>query len=203
MVADYWPLPPPPKRKAGDDPARPVVGAPGAPQDYPGLSKREELAKAALPAVIRSFGACDPEGSAAAAVRHADALIAALNAAQQPEAQAAANKEKQATQKRLEMIKHTEGPWRVLPEEVHKDYIRVRGTALGRRYKIANVLTVSYAGAPDTEAEETRANARLIATAPDLLYAIIVIEAALDGSVWSDTKRELRALIAEATGETP
>lgn len=78
MVADYRPIFPP-NPVGGDAPAFPVINAPGAPEDYPGLTKREEFAKAALVAVIRSFGACDPEGSADAAVRHADALLAALS----------------------------------------------------------------------------------------------------------------------------
>lgn len=66
------------------------------------------------------------------------------------------------------VAEHTPGPWAVLPEECDKPYIRVRGTRLGGRYKIANVLTPVYEGAPDREADETRANARLIAAAPDL-----------------------------------
>jgi hypothetical protein len=67
--------------------------------------------------------------------------------------------------------KHTAGPWAVLPEEVDRDYIRVRGTRLGDRYKVANVLTPTGKGVPAREADETRANARLIAAAPELLEA--------------------------------
>ena len=40
----------------------------------------------------------------------------------------------------------TKGPWRTLPEEVDKSYVRVRGTVLGGRYKIANVETPVYDG---------------------------------------------------------
>lgn len=68
--------------------------------------------------------------------------------------------------------KHTAGPWTVFPEECDKPYIRIRGTNLGYRFKIANVLTPVYAGVPECEAEETRANARLIAAAPELLEAL-------------------------------
>lgn len=67
--------------------------------------------------------------------------------------------------------KHTRGPWTVLPEEVDRDYIRVRGTRLGERYKVANVLTPTGEGVPAREADETRANARLIANAPRMLEA--------------------------------
>ncbi len=70
------------------------------------------------------------------------------------------------------MSGHTTGPWRTLPEECDKPYIRVRGTALGGRYKVANVLTPAYEGVNSREAEETRANARLIAAAPKLLEAL-------------------------------
>jgi hypothetical protein len=68
--------------------------------------------------------------------------------------------------------KHTMGPWVVLPEEVDRPYIRIRGTVLGCRYKIANVVTPTYDGVSERDAEQTRANARLIAAAPTLLEAL-------------------------------
>ncbi len=67
---------------------------------------------------------------------------------------------------------HTQGPWTVLPEEVDKDYIRIRGIRLGGRYKIANVIWPVYQGTNEREAQETRVNARLIAAAPELLQAL-------------------------------
>ncbi len=67
---------------------------------------------------------------------------------------------------------HTKGPWVALPEECDKPYIRIRGTQLGLRYKIANVITLTYDGVNPREAEETRANARLISAAPELLDAL-------------------------------
>lgn len=70
------------------------------------------------------------------------------------------------------MSKYTKGPWRVLPEEIHRDYIRIRGSRLGERYKIANVLLTNYAGIADSEVAETRANANLIAAAPTLLETL-------------------------------
>jgi len=66
--------------------------------------------------------------------------------------------------------KHTPGPWVILPEEVNRNYIRVRGTQLGMRYKVANVPTPVQG--LEREAGETRANARLIAAAPALLKAL-------------------------------
>ena len=59
-------------------------------------------------------------------------------------------------------MKHTSTPWQVLPEEHDKPYVRIRGTQLGCRYKIANVHAVTYEGASEREAEETRANAKRI-----------------------------------------
>lgn len=68
--------------------------------------------------------------------------------------------------------KHTPGPWQMLPEEVSRPYIRIRGVNLGMRYKIANVVTPTYDGVSEKEAEETRANARLISEAPMLAAAL-------------------------------
>ena len=62
--------------------------------------------------------------------------------------------------------KSTKRPWALLPEEVDRDYIRIRGTALGGQYKIANVLCAAGF------ADEARANAKIIVAAPDLLEAV-------------------------------
>lgn len=97
-------------------------------------------------------------------------------------------------------MKHTPGPWRTLPEEVDKDYVRVRGTRLGLRYKIANVLTTIYEGVPAREADETRANAALIAAAPDLLEALQAL-LAIYPYPDNETTDAARAAIAKATGE--
>ncbi len=63
---------------------------------------------------------------------------------------------------------HTPGPWQVLPEEMGKNYLRVRGTILGLRYKIADVRNPDYEGVTENDTQMTRANARLIAAAPEL-----------------------------------
>lgn len=103
--------------------------------------------------------------------------------------------------------KHTPGPWTVLPEEVDRDYIRVRGTQIGMRYKIANVPTPT--NGVEREAEETRANARLIAAAPELLEALAELSGLMDsvlmGDYWPDsfTTQPAREAIARATGESP
>lgn len=69
-------------------------------------------------------------------------------------------------------FKGTPGPWEIKPEEVDRPYIRIRGTRLGGRFKVANVLSPDYDGVHHREADETRANARLIAAAPELLEAL-------------------------------
>ena len=76
----------------------------------------------------------------------------------------------------MKQTKFTQGPWTIYPEEVDKPYIRIRGTQLGGRFKIANVVTPVYEGVHEREAQETRANARLIAKAPER-----VLEAAVKG----------------------
>lgn len=93
--------------------------------------------------------------------------------------------------------KHTPGPWRALSEECDKPYIRIRGTKLGGRYKVANVLTPVYDGVHQREAEETRANARLIAAAPEMLEALEgVLRVADRATVEFDAARDA---IAKAT----
>lgn len=94
---------------------------------------------------------------------------------------------------------HTPGPWTTLPEECDKPYIRVRGTVLGGRFKIANVLTPVYEGVHQREADETRANARLIAAAPDLVFQLLAAANYID-ALGGDSKT-YRAAIAKATGE--
>ena len=64
-------------------------------------------------------------------------------------------------------LKHTDFPWEIKPEEVDKDYIRIRGTRLGSRYKIANVYFT-----PGISDDEARNNACLIASAPEMLQAL-------------------------------
>ncbi|TGE04606.1 hypothetical protein [Hymenobacter fodinae] len=102
-------------------------------------------------------------------------------------------------------MNHTPGPWKTLAEECDKPYIRVRGGRLGSRYKIANVITPVYDGSTQREADETRANARLIAAAPDLLEALKKVS-----TFWNEDNPnadcpydDVDAAIAKATGENP
>jgi len=96
----------------------------------------------------------------------------------------------------------TPGPWRTLPEECDRPYIRVRGTSLGARYKVANVLTPTYANVHPREADETRANARLIAAAPEMLAALQALIADRDEHGWPDfpASARARAVLSRVTG---
>lgn len=100
--------------------------------------------------------------------------------------------------------KHTPGPWAVLPEEADKDYLRIRGTRLGCRYKVANVhmprLWESHDVLRDHENAESWANARLIAAAPELLEALQFVMTAF-GEQLSTAFEQAQAAIAKATGD--
>ena len=102
------------------------------------------------------------------------------------------------------MSKATPGPWQMLPEECDKPYIRIRGTQLGGRYKVANVVTPAYEGVHQREADETRANARLIAAAPELLEALQRLLSENDNMTQRinliGAMEQARAAIAKATG---
>ncbi len=102
--------------------------------------------------------------------------------------------------------KFTKGPWVVKPEEVDRDYIRVRGDMPGGRFKVANVLTPVYDGVSDREAKETRANAALISAAPDLYSAVSL--ASRHAKRWPQHWNEadvavLESALAKARGEQP
>ena len=66
----------------------------------------------------------------------------------------------------------TPGPWAVRDQEDGCAYIRVRGTRLGERFKVANALFVPPHA---REVEEAVANARMIAAAPTIARAYIAL----------------------------
>lgn len=67
------------------------------------------------------------------------------------------------------MSKITPGPWQILEQDPEDNFFRIRGTVLGEKYKIANVLFVQEV---DRDKKEAEANANLIAMAPELLEAL-------------------------------
>lgn len=100
---------------------------------------------------------------------------------------------------------HTPGPWQCLPEEADQDYIRIRGTRLGGRYKVANVHHLRYRGAYEDlrlrDDAETFANARLIAAAPEMLDALKAIVDCAGPGAGPEIGLALDA-IQKATGDT-
>tara|TARA_B100000768_G_C11268681_1_gene372336 strand:- start:42 stop:377 length:336 start_codon:yes stop_codon:yes gene_type:complete len=102
--------------------------------------------------------------------------------------------------------KFTKGEWAILPAEEDKEYLRIRGTALGRRYKIANVIDLKahHNGMIWCEREraESAANANLIKTAPEMYAELEDLEAWLkyndDYRRWH---KRVKDLLVKARGE--
>lgn len=102
--------------------------------------------------------------------------------------------------------KFTKGEWSILPIEGNKEYIRIRGTVLGGRYKIANVseLKNHHSNAAWCKAEriESAANASLIVVAPEMYAELEDLEAWLkyreDYKGWH---ARVVKLLAKARGE--
>lgn len=79
------------------------------------------------------------------------------------------------------MEKFTKGPWEIKPIEDEKEYIRIRGTVLGGRFKICNVNDAKLHHSDELkwcamEREESMANAHLIAAAPEMYDLLSTIE---------------------------
>lgn len=72
--------------------------------------------------------------------------------------------------------KFTKGEWRIFQPEQDKEYIRIRGSELGCRFKIANVIDLKFNHNGQDwckiERDESIANAYLIAAAPEM-YEIL------------------------------
>jgi len=99
------------------------------------------------------------------------------------------------------MTKHTPGPWTVNP--YCNDGAEVRAIAPVAWCSVAT--TVGSSGSQSIDAAEARANARLIAAAPDLLAAL---ERLFRWGSWpsEEHKQDMesaRAAIAKATKEKP
>lgn len=104
--------------------------------------------------------------------------------------------------------KFTKGEWAILPAEEGKEYLRIRGTVLGGRYKIANVidLNVHHNGMSwcARERAESMANASLIKTSPkmyEMLNRWINSVDCVDDNYQDGLKEETIELLAEARGE--
>jgi len=108
-------------------------------------------------------------------------------------------------------LEHTQGPWQVLPEEEGVPYIRIRGTVLGGWYKVANVHMETHESLGEAWNEkakrESRANARLIAAAPEMLAELEWLRGYVARydmpSFPNHLVRRIDAIIAKATGGLP
>lgn len=94
--------------------------------------------------------------------------------------------------------KFTKGEWLIKPLEDDKDYIRIRGSVLGGRFKIANVIDTLGAQF-ERERTETIANAHLIKTSPDMF--IFIENLILDGVLSQENGEIAAKLLAKARGE--
>jgi hypothetical protein len=93
--------------------------------------------------------------------------------------------------------KHTPGPWAVL---IDNDTIDIVSNAGTQSIPVADMMfdeVQTFAPVID----EAIANARLIASAPDLLEALIELADVSDDNL--EEKIFARAVIAKATGNTP
>lgn len=101
--------------------------------------------------------------------------------------------------------KFTRGDWAILPAEEDKECLRIRGTLLGGRYKIANVIDLKehHNGMNwcARERAESMANANLIKTSPKMYMAL---QSILD-SPYTELQEEdfemIEKVLAEARGE--
>lgn len=104
------------------------------------------------------------------------------------------------------MSKHTPGPWEVerwnWPMEMTGRYHRVLNH---ERFPTAFIPAWSEPGPFEVDgSDEAQANARLIASAPELLEALKEIVDAADGDGWNQLDasfKKARAAIAKATGK--
>lgn len=111
------------------------------------------------------------------------------------------------------MSKFTKGPWEIKPLEDDKEYIRIRGTVLGGRFKIANVGDGKFHHDNSDwckfEREEAKANAHLIAAAPEMYEMLSEIKQVIESghelgemvSRVQDFGEEINELLAKARGE--
>ena len=96
------------------------------------------------------------------------------------------------------MTKHTPGPWTMHPR--FDDGAEVRAIAPVAWCSVAS--TVGSSGDQSIDAAEARANARLIAAAPDLLAALDRLERLSGSAMGTDDPARVfaRAAIAKAKG---
>lgn len=99
------------------------------------------------------------------------------------------------------MNKHTDGPWHVFDNREDKGFERCDVARMGVGSKLHADVAHCYAHSSDRTDEETLANCKLIAAAPDLLAALNEVMPLIrftDDDGWNAVKRA-RAAITKAT----
>lgn len=101
----------------------------------------------------------------------------------------------------------TKGPWEVKPIEDDKEYIRIRGTVLGGRFKVCNVIDAKYHHESwsewrEIERNESTANANLIAAATEMYEMLVELRSITNkyGVIYARDSIDL--LLAKARGES-
>ena len=91
------------------------------------------------------------------------------------------------------MSAHTPGPWSIEIDHQTEAPEFIRAYHKGEMFDIATL---------SDETKDIKANARLIAAAPDLLAALFLIETDKDGDgfICSEAMEQVRAAIAKAVG---
>ena len=94
----------------------------------------------------------------------------------------------------MEKVNHTPGEWKVI-ETFNHFCISDRNDLMSTNNEFGNIATVDRNAINYCGKDEAKANARLIAAAPDLLEALIVAERMIDGEI----KKVIKKIIKKAT----
>lgn len=97
-------------------------------------------------------------------------------------------------------VKHTPGPWYVLRGQRN---ISIRHKTGDKRLPMVNVASVRGNLPDDCPYGSSKANASLIAAAPDLLEALKAMTEQTNSTELAAACDKARAAIAKATGTTP
>ena len=100
----------------------------------------------------------------------------------------------------MRMPQITETNWRALSPEADKPYLRIRGTRLGMRYKIADIPIADDGKGNDLYPQETAAIVRLVVVAPNLYLTLKNIVTRDNGDLPGDLLDEARALLTQIEG---
>lgn len=108
-----------------------------------------------------------------------------------------------------EEVKHTPGPWVLDPQYLSEVQTEGMKTIASCWHEQADGATITVTGVLPCSLEESAANARLIAAAPELLGALRFILAFyeprqnyLDTNAWTQAEASARRAVAKAEGRS-